>query len=155
LIGHTGSVSAMELAGGHVLYSAAADDSIRVWNLQTGQCSMTIKLKAPVGVRVVFFQIYSWRIALRENESHSNFMPLSLQLSRHDDSMFVQHASDPAVTQIHIKTNKVTRKFEGHAGKINVMKFSLHHMYTGSDDGTLRRWNLKRGTCSSVFKGHK
>lgn len=69
--------------------------------------------------------------------------------------MFVQHTSEHAVTQISTKTGKVTRKYEGHTGRINVLKFSLHHMYTGSDDSTLRRWNLKRGTCSTVFKGHK
>ena len=92
--------------------------------------------------------------------SVSNFVSVSyvihfMQLARHDDSVFVQHATEKDVTQINMKTNKITRKFEGHTAKINVMKFSLHHMYTGSDDGTVRRWNLQRGTCSSFFKGHK
>lgn len=52
LVGHAGAVNALEWAAGS-LYSASADDSIRVWNTQTGQCSLTIKLKAPIGVRLI------------------------------------------------------------------------------------------------------
>jgi WD40 repeat protein len=142
LIGHQGAVNALEFHSG-TLYSGGADDSVRMWNVLTGQCTISIKLKAPMGVCTPYTRVFVC-VDL-----------LCTQLTRHDDSLYVQHATEPAITQVNLKTNKVTKRFEGHTSRINVVKFSLHHMYTGSDDSTVRRWNLTRGTCSTLFKGHK
>lgn len=49
LIGHQGAVTALETQGS-TLFSGGADDSVRIWNQATGQCTATIKLKAPIGV---------------------------------------------------------------------------------------------------------
>jgi len=57
LIGHQGAVNALEFHSG-TLYSGGADDSVRVWNVLTGQCTISIKLKAPMGVCTPYTRVF-------------------------------------------------------------------------------------------------
>ena len=58
--------------------------------------------------------------------------------------------------QIQHKTHPPNAALTVHAlqtGKVLTMKATLHNLYTGSEDGFVRRWSIKNGTCWAVLRG--
>ena len=44
---------------------------------------------------------------------------------------------------------------EGHADRVTCMTHGNGQLFTGSADGTLRRWDLsRRAECAAVYRGH-
>ena len=52
---------------------------------------------------------------------------------------------------------QVVHELSGHTGNISAL--CLHpdgkHCYSGSEDQTIRKWNLETGECEKVFSGYK
>jgi len=54
------------------------------------------------------------------------------------------------------KLIKCTKTINGHTGLIRDLFLSEDDitLFSGSDDKTIRMWNIKTGRCLKVFKGH-
>ena len=53
--------------------------------------------------------------------------------------------------------NKLIRKFEGHTGRVTCLALSADEksLFTGSDDKTVRQWDLATGKSVRTFQGHE
>lgn len=123
--GHTAAITCVLTMPSGVIGTGSQDGTVRLWQGLTGQCTSVLKHKTAVQ---------------------------SMMLR--GDSLFVLPIESREVVCWNIKTGK-QRHFEGHAGVITGMRVTLLHLYTSSQDRTLRRFDIRRGHCENVFIGHE
>jgi WD40 repeat protein len=73
------------------------------------------------------------------------------KLVAHDKTLF---AVDEALVISMLRKGRVVKKLSGHTGKIRCMAFLGDSMFSGSEDKTLRRWNVHNGLLQEVLQGH-
>jgi WD40 repeat protein len=126
--GHQASVTALEVTNSGQLFSGSNDETIRCWDVRTGACTYVIKVKGATvnGLLCTPEGLLAW-------------------------------TSDFFVSHFNAKSGKRVRSYEGHTGKILQWRLdpAQAYLYTASADGTVRRWNLRRGHCAAIFRGHK
>lgn len=68
----------------------------------------------------------------------------------------------------HSQTGKIVKTMYGHTNEIKTLQMSSTHLFSGSSDRTIRKWdikvcakfrnwmidNIQTGTCSLILKGH-
>ncbi len=69
----------------------------------------------------------------------------------HDKTLF---AVDEALVISMLRKGRVIKKLSGHTGKIRCMAFLGDSMFSGGEDKTLRRWNVRNGLLQEVLQGH-
>jgi len=133
LVGHTGWVWSIEIdKDSKIIYSASADCTIRAWNLDSGE-------------------------VLRILEGH-NYPVFKLQL---DDSRHLFSLSFDFSIRQWSKEGQCIQIFEGHENKVKCFEiikdnnvFGADVLVTGSEDATVRIWNVRNGKCIYTLKGH-
>ncbi|MCU0486620.1 MAG: protein kinase [Anaerolineales bacterium] len=169
--GHERGVNAAVFSlDGSLMLSGSHDTTIRVWDLNTGQClrrfeesRFDVKSLAihPNGRHVLSdydVTLGLWEVEtgkrLRTFEKH-DLVVFSAAVSpdgRHalSDSGRVMHLWD-------VKTGRCLRTFEGHKRGVGSVAFSPDGRYalSGSFDKTLRLWEIRTGLCLKVFEGHE
>jgi WD40 repeat protein len=115
--------------GGKDVLCAADDHTVRLWNVETGQC-------------------------LRVFEGHTNKVTsVAWSSSRHT---FLSGSFDKTLRLWDLETARCLQVFEGHAGNIWSLDLNTEHkrVLSGSEDNTVRLWDLGTGRCLRVLKGH-
>jgi WD40 repeat protein len=150
LYGHQEWVCTLLLsADGHTLFSGAADYKVKQWDLRKGVCMRTFL-------------------------GHTNWVN-SLALSPHGHTLFsgsydgtvkLWDLTDPSIhmetarpfevcpdTQINWRTRTLTEQ----SSTVSAMVLSADGLtlFTGSDDQTVKQWDLLQGRCMRTFVGHK
>jgi len=109
--------------------SASRDDSLRLWDVNSGKCLSTTFLG-------------------------NNFYP---RLSFSPDSRYVVFGSeDYKLMFLDVGTGQIISSFSGHTAEITTVAYSHNGRYvvTGSWDGTIRLWEVETGSCIYSVDAH-
>ncbi len=129
-LGHTGGVNSVALSGdGKQALSGAADNTLRLWDLETGQCLQTLEgHTASV-----------WSVALSG-----------------DGKQALSGSDDKTLRLWDLETGQCLQTLEGHTAR--VLSVALvgdgKQALSGSDDSPLRLWDLETGQCLQTLEGH-
>jgi WD40 repeat protein/serine/threonine protein kinase len=129
--GHTGRVNSVSFSpDGRFAISVGGfrDETLRLWNIETGEC-------------------------LRTFEGHSDSV---LSVSFSPDGCFALSGSQDTTLQLwDIELGKCLSTFWGHESAVSSVTFSPDGLFalSGSWDGTLRLWNVATGQCLRNFEG--
>jgi small GTP-binding protein len=126
LIGHRGSICSLDFHKSKpLLLSTSVDRTIRLWDLNTGQCLRIIS----EGVGAV---------------TSARFVGDAIVSCSKDDSILVWDEVNGAVP----------KELRGHAGGVHSVTVAGSSLVSGGADGTIRMWNLRTGQCLRVLEGH-
>lgn len=125
LIGHTSGVRCLQFDDVR-LCSGSLDQTVKMWNWRTGECFRTLE---PTMGGIISL----------------NFSPKYLCCGSMDGTVRVWNTCE-----------KVTFSLRGHTDFVNAVKVdsASRTVFSGSDDCTVRLWDLDTRKCLRIFKGH-
>ncbi|BAG03646.1 hypothetical protein [Microcystis aeruginosa] len=129
LEGHKDFVTSVNFSpDGKTLVSVSRDNTIKLWNVETGEEIRT--LKGHDGVQSV------------------NFSP--------DGKTLVSGSWDNTIKLWNVETGEEIRTLKGHNGPVNSVNFSPDGktLVSGSGDKTIKLWNVETGQEIRTLKGH-
>ncbi|KAJ3009146.1 UNVERIFIED_CONTAM: hypothetical protein HDU68_002813, partial [Siphonaria sp. JEL0065] len=129
LYGHTASVNSVALsADGRNVVSGSSDNSVKVWDLRTGECTQTLT-------------------------GHTD-MVYSVAIST-DGETIVSGSRDKTVKLWDIRTSECTRTLTGHTDWVRSVAISTdgETIVSGSDDKTVKVWDIRTGICVQTYTG--
>jgi predicted Zn finger-like uncharacterized protein len=172
LQGHAAPVNALAFhPDGRRLLSAARDNSLRLWDIETGQTlkvleghqqavnTLAIDLSGERAVSGSLDKtVRVWNLAkgelLHNFEGHTeNISAVAIS----PDGRYVLSAGRDATLRLwDLNTRKQIRQLEGHQGFVTALAFSPDGLYalSGGWDKTLRVWDLSSGLCVQALEGH-
>ena len=110
-----------------IVVSGSEDQTLRVWNLQTGQCTATLQ----------GHQHAVWCVAVAGADR-------AVSLSQ-----------DHTLRVWSLQTSKCTATLQGHSDMVLCVAVAgADRVVSGSKDGTLRVWNFETGHCTATLQGH-
>ncbi|MGB3346188.1 MAG: tetratricopeptide repeat protein, partial [Candidatus Humimicrobiia bacterium] len=139
-VGHEDSIYAVAITlDGKYVVSGSDDNTLKLWDINTGEC-------------------------LRTFEGHKGWVNCVVITT--DGKYIVSGSNDNTLKLWDINTGECLRTFKGHKGwvkSIDVSKLSKpvgrtkkkQYIISGSDDGTIKLWDLNNGECLLTFEGHK
>ncbi len=120
-----------------------------VLNADSGEMAIK-RQKQDLGVKEDFAWLQNPRMQIvLENASHlstSNFLL--------HDGHIVSPAPDNSVSIAELATGRVLKKLEGHTEIIRCLARHEDMLASGSDDGTVRLWNLRTASHIGTLEGH-
>ncbi|KAK2035733.1 hypothetical protein LZ31DRAFT_621899 [Colletotrichum somersetense] len=131
LEGHGGSVRSVAFSpNGSQLSSASDDNTVKIWDMATGQCQQTLEGHRD---RV-------WSVAFSSNGS---------QLASASD--------DKTVKVWDTATGQCQQTLEGHGGLVRSVAFSPNgsQLASASSDKTVKVWDTATGQCQQTLEGHR
>ena len=127
LEGHTDVVRSLACLGEGKLASGSRDSTIKIWNIETGDCERTL-------------------------EGHSGYV---LSLASLGDGRLASGSGDSTIKIWNIETGDCVRTLEGHSGTVWSLAFlGDARLASGSKDKTIRIWNIETGGCVRTLEGH-
>ncbi|MDX2259376.1 MAG: protein kinase [Hyphomicrobiaceae bacterium] len=132
--GHDSAVQAVAAGRGPLMASGGADRQVKVWNLETLD---TVRTYARLADFVT-------AVALTD-----------------DGRLAAAGLLNGEVGVFSANSRRVQRRLRGHKGRINTVAFvaaadaATPVLVSGSADGTIRVWNLRRGTTLRTFASHQ
>ena len=130
LQGHTWDVNAVTVTlDSRYAVSGSGDNTLRVWNLLTRACEMTL-------------------------EGHTSWVTAVTVTP--DGRYAISGSHDSTLKVWDLSTGVCKQTFEGHTEWIRAVAVTPDGRYviSGSDDTTLRVWDLATGTCVKTLRGH-
>ncbi|MBD2480980.1 tetratricopeptide repeat protein [Planktothrix sp. FACHB-1365] len=127
---HSNSVLCLRiLAEGQTLVSASSDNTIKIWNLKTGQ-------------------------KIRDFKGHSSQIN-ALAITPNDQTL-ASGSSDNTIKLWNLQTGQKIRTLTGHSGQINTLAITPDSqiLVSGSNDNTIKLWNLQTGQEIRTLIGH-
>ncbi len=170
--GHGQAVTAVAShPDGHRVLSASSDQTIRFWDLHTGE-QLALSQVSPTRTTALAFlpsgrefvagsedgSLTLWDIeTMRESrrfEGHEEAVQSIAVLP--DQTRFISGSSDGTLGLWDVVAGSPVRTFRGHVGGVNaVAVFSGGtRAISASTDGTLRVWDLEAGSTVRVLEGH-
>ena len=156
LEGHTGRVWTVTFSPqGQLLASGGDDQTIRIWHVSSQHTSNQRCLKVlrerSGQIRCVEFSPNGRLLATNNGDSTiklwdvSQIYPESLDSQTGDNR---RTSLSPSVSRL--------RTLQGHGGKVWSIAFSpdSQRLATGSEDQTIRLWDLQTGECLQILEGH-
>jgi len=128
--GHTnGIVEASITPDGRYAVSGSKDKTVRLWNLETGQC-------------------------LRIMEGHTD--KVLTVFPTPDGRYAVSGGEDNTLRLWTLETGQCVRTMKGHTDTVHSVSLTQNGRYavSGSKDKTLRKWDLETGQCLCIMEGH-
>lgn len=129
--GHADSISALTCSrDGRYLMSGSEDNTLKVWDLNSGLCVRTL-------------------------EGHQNTVT-SVHFTS-DGAIGMSSAQDRTIKLWDIASGKCLRTLEGHIEPVEDVAFSEsgHQALSAGMDGTLRLWEIRDRECVAVLGGHR
>lgn len=130
LASHTNSVWSVAISrDGQTLVSGSEDDTIKVWNLKTGNLNQTLS-------------------------AHSDTVR-SLAIAP-DGQTLVSGSGDKTIKVWNLGTGKLLGTLTGHSGSVWSVAISAdgRTVASSSEDGTVKLWNLQTGELLHTLTGH-
>ncbi|KAI8887290.1 WD40 repeat-like protein [Backusella circina FSU 941] len=125
LLGHTESVRSIA-AHGNTLVSGSYDNSVAIWNLESGR--LVHRMERHSG--------YVYAVAIDPIRQHC-----------------MSGSMDCTVYIWDILTGECLYKLDGHSVLVGLLGSSPHHLVSAAADKTLRVWNPDTGVCEHVLAG--
>lgn len=128
--GHTAGVNAVGITtDGRYIVSGGSDKTLRLWELETGQC-------------------------IRVFKGHKGEVNTLAMIP--DGQFFVSGSRDSTLRLWDLNAGKCLKIFKGHDDDVNTAAVTPDGklVVSGSSDCSLRLWELQTGKCLRVFKEH-
>lgn len=155
---------------GQMLAINRHDESIALWNIQTGQFdqwsahseSIWTVLFSPGG-KILASSSYDCTVRLWDVQTHhclrvlrgheSGILAIAFDLS---DQWLASGSFDDTIRLWEVQTGACLRLLQGHTGAIFTLAFdrSGQRLASGSHDQTIRLWDVQTGTCLKLLQGH-
>ncbi len=130
ITGHAGSVLALAVdPHGQWLASGSGDKTIRLWDIQSGQCRLVL-------------------------EGHTGSVS-ALAVDPHGQWL-ASGAEDKTIRLWDIQSGQCRLVLEGHTGSVSALAVDPHGQWlaSGAEDKTIRLWDIQSGQCRLVLEGH-
>jgi len=170
--GHVGHVLGIAVTpDGRTLVSGSRDRTVKVWNLETGECRATlighfgfvlVVAVTPDGrtlvsgsrdrtVRVWNLETGKCRATLEGHAGHV----LSIAVTP-DGRTLVSGSSDRTVRVWDLETKKCRATLTGHIANVLAVAITPdgRTLVSGSSDRTVKIWDLETGKCRATLEGH-
>eukprot|EP00668_Euglena_longa_P017529 GGOE01021943.1.p1 GENE.GGOE01021943.1~~GGOE01021943.1.p1 ORF type:complete len:390 (+),score=90.01 GGOE01021943.1:112-1281(+) len=169
LAGHESSVDccAVVSANPGVLASGSFDQSIRLWDLQTGGVVASLHTNGAVNcVHVLPDGRVASGAAGEDIQLWDHRQPgICTTLLGHKAAVtaltsgggmdLLSGSVDASARAWDLRTGETLTSFDGHAGQIQTLAmFGEQHCISGSSDSTLKVWDLQSGHCCITLTGH-
>ncbi|CAM6106913.1 unnamed protein product [Calypogeia fissa] len=168
LAGHDKAVRAIELpVGSSKLYTGGQDETVRVWDCNTGECTNVVQMGGDVGallsaatwlfiglpneVKIWDLQTSAMQSLLFSGQGQVHALAVSADMlfaGTHDGSVLAwkfsttSNAFEPAAS------------LYGHSGPVITLLVQGHQLYSGSMDKRIKVWDLGTGQCVQTIEGH-
>jgi WD40 repeat protein len=143
LEGHQGRVWAVAFSPqGQLLASGGDDQTIRLWHLGSDRCLKILQERSGQ-IRKVEFSSDGNRLATNNGDNTVKIWDVSQLYSKSSSKDFT--LSVPRLITL-----------KGHTARVYAIAFlpDSDHLITGSEDQTIRLWNITTGECLKLFEGH-
>ena len=168
LDGHLGGVKVVAVVDGRRAVSGSYDQTLRVWDLETGETLRTLQghsggvtAVAPVAGLQAVSGSYDRTLRVWDLKAGETFRTLKGHLSWVtavavvDDRRAVSTSCDRTLRVWNLETGETLHTLEGHSGGVNaVAVVDGRQAVSASDDGTLRVWDLETGETLGTLEGH-
>lgn len=130
LSGHTEAVLALTVVPEmNALFSAGADSTVRLWNLETLQNTMVF-------------------------EGHRGFIVGLFAMRSDTGTGLFSGSDDRTVKQWNSNSGACVFTFKGHKGPVNAIVATETHMLSGSSDGIIKIWDITSRKCLRTIEAH-
>ncbi len=170
LVGHSGSVWSVDLSSnGQTLVSGSEDNTIKIWNLNTGQVSRTL-LGHSDTVRSVTFSpdgqilasasgdktIKLWNLHGQIRTLAGGSGPVWSVAISPDGQTLISGSEDSNIKIWNLSTGELRRSIDGHSGRVFSVAISPggQTFATAGIDKTIKVWNLRTGEVIRTLLGH-
>jgi len=129
-LGHSGRINSVNFSpDGNFVLSGSTDNTLKLWNVNTGR-------------------------EIRTFRGHSGSVN-SVSFSP-DGNFVLSGSTDKTLKLWNVNTGREIRTFRGHSGSVNSVSFSPDGEYavSGSNDKSLILWDIDKGERIKVFCGH-
>ncbi|MCW3052176.1 MAG: WD-repeat protein [Chthonomonadales bacterium] len=172
LKGHTDYVRSVALTlDGRKAVSASNDNTLRVWNMETGHCLATLSGHTGLVLSVALtsdgrkaisassdYTLRVWNLetgqclAILTGHTRSVY---SVALSS-DDRKAISASSDCTLRVWDLETRRCLATLQGHSNYVMCVALSSddQRAISASADNTLRVWDLETGKCLTTLEGH-
>jgi GTPase SAR1 family protein/DNA-binding beta-propeller fold protein YncE len=174
LMGHKGWVHSVAVSSdGTWMASGGGDSTIKIWNLETGECRATLAGHAdmvlsvaitPDGKRILSGSsdnaLRVWDAAkgtpLSSWQASKHFVHSVVALSDGQRAISAGARNDPVLKIWDVASQKCLATLMGHSEAVKSVSVSRDEKRTvsGSYDKTIRLWNLETGQCLATLTGH-
>ncbi len=174
LNGHLGAVMAVEVSpDGKCVISGSWDKTVKIWNIETGECLKTLKGHSadiqslavfPDGLKIASASrdrtLKIWDIrsgnCLTTLEGHEGEVT-SVSISP-DGKRIISGSNDKTIKVWNSETNEYMLALNGHKKWIGWWATAFFSdsktIVSGSWDNTIRMWDIENGVCLSTMGGH-
>ncbi|MDZ8055878.1 MAG: NB-ARC domain-containing protein [Aulosira sp. ZfuVER01] len=172
LVGHSNWVSAVALSpDGKYVISGSHDNTLKVWNWETGEQLQTFTGHSDWVHAVAFtldgkyvisgsldktIKVWNWETGekLRTLAGHS--YPVNVVAITPDNKYVISGSSDNTLKVWNWETGEQLRTLEGHRDWVNALAITSDGKYaiSASRDNTLKVWNWKTGEQLRTLEGH-
>ncbi len=172
LRGHTDFIFAVNFSpDGRSLVSCSADQTIRLWNVMTGQCIKVLQGHAGLVTDVTFspdghilasssydHTVKLWDVATGQLlYTFPEHIAMSTAFSP-DGKKLAVGSFDETVRIWDLQTKQCCQTFKGHSSWVWWVAFSLDGLTlatASSADRTVRLWDVCTGECMHILRGHQ
>ncbi|KAI7737292.1 hypothetical protein M8C21_020724 [Ambrosia artemisiifolia] len=167
LEGHQKVVSGIALpVGSDKLYTGSRDETVRVWDCQSGQCAGVIKVGGEVGCMLsegpwMFVGlpnlVKAWNVQTSAELSLNGPVGQVYSLAAGNELLFAGTQDGSILAW---KYNAATNCFEpaaslqGHTSAVVTLVVGANRLYSGSMDKSIRVWNLENLQCLQTLTDH-
>ncbi|KAF5805532.1 putative transcription factor C3H family [Helianthus annuus] len=168
LEGHQKVVSGIALpVGSDKLYTGSRDETVRVWDCQSGQCAGVIKVGGEVGCMLsegpwMFVGlpnlVKAWNVQTSAELSLNGPVGQVYSLVVGNDLLFAGTQDGSILAW---KYNAASNCFEpaaslqGHTSAVVTLVVGANRLYSGSMDKSIRVWNLENLQCLQTLTDHR
>jgi WD40 repeat protein len=145
ILGHEGRAWSVAFSPvGQLMASGGDDQTIRLWNVNTRRCLKILQERSGQ-VRQVLFSPQGNLLATNSSDNTVKLWDVSQLYS---DPSGEKRSLSPTVSRL--------RTLQGHSRSVHGIAFSPdgQHLITGSEDQTIRLWDIATGECLRVLSGH-
>ena len=172
LEGHTDLINVVALSpDGNRAVSASSDDTLRVWDLQSGIClyileghtnSVNAVALSPDGNRAISasndctLRVWDLQSGVYLHAIEGHTAAVNAVVLSPDGNRAVSASSDRTLRVWDLQSGNCLHVLEGHMASVNAVALSPdgNRAVSASYDRTLRVWDLQSGNCLHVLEGH-
>ncbi len=171
LTGHTDSVDSLAFsADGQTIVSGSGDNTIKIWNLRTGQLTTTLtEPYSVVGVAIspdgqtlasggndVTVKIWNLQTGQLNTTLIGHTATVRSVAISPDGQTLVSGSADNTIKVWNLQTGQLNATLTGHTDSVRSVVISAdgQTIVSGSADKTIKVWNLKTGQLNTTLTGH-